>query len=99
MSRFFIITYRLREHENSVSVIIIENKDTFYSIKDLMKDDIRIWNGIELSLVIYGEGRKIKKSFNFFYDLEKTKGEKANICYFGDLDPEGISMAGFKCKV
>jgi len=73
-----------------VNVLIVENKDTFFSLKALFQQGIYSWGDTPFSLLIYGEGRKIEKSFSFFTELEEYKGCNANFYYFGDLDPEGI---------
>lgn len=65
-------------------VYIIENKDTFWSMKYAAFDD----GGLDVDMLIYGEGRKIISSFQFIgeYGLD----EKDKFIYFGDLDSEGI---------
>jgi len=75
------------------NILIVENKDTFYSIrKHLMESDNNNILGQNVSTVIYGSGKKIYKSFSDF----KLWGEpyffniKNKFFYFGDLDYEGI---------
>jgi len=75
------------------NILIVENKDTFYSIrKHLMESDNNNIFGQKISTVIYGSGKKIYKSFSDF----KLWGEpyffniKNIFFYFGDLDYEGI---------
>jgi hypothetical protein len=53
------------------NILIIENKDTFYSMRDyLIKGNSVILN-LEVSTLIYGAGKKINRSFNdFIYAVE-----------------------------
>lgn len=83
---------RNAQKENTLNVLIVENKDTFFSLKKLFHKDINSWGKISFSLLIYGEGRKIEKSFSFFWELEEYRNCHVNFYYFGDLDPEGISI-------
>lgn len=71
-------------------VLIVENKDTFFSIKKLLNEGVNIWSGIPISLLIYGEGNKITKSIHFIEEI--GVGEEVPIYYYGDLDPEGIAI-------
>lgn len=72
------------------NILIIENKDTFFSLKRLMQEGVHHWNGKAFSLLVYGEGNKIAKSIEFLDELGMD--EQTPIYYFGDLDPEGISI-------
>lgn len=77
------------------NVLIIENKDTFYTIRKYMqetgKNEIL---GKKFGTVIYGAGKKVKSSFkDFQYTAEKYLADKQNnFYYFGDLDYEGIGI-------
>jgi hypothetical protein len=75
---------------DKINVLIVENKDTFFSLKGLFQQGINTWYGCAFSLLIYGEGRKIQKSFSFFGELGEYRDYKGVFYYFGDLDPEGI---------
>jgi hypothetical protein len=72
------------------NILIIENKDTFFSLKRLLQDGVYDWDNKRFSLLIYGEGNKITKSIEFLEELEID--EQVPIYYYGDLDPEGISI-------
>ncbi len=63
-------------------IIIIENKDTFFT----MAWDEKKWK--EFDMFIFGEGFKIHSSFS----LAKQYGimESDEIVYFGDIDPMGF---------
>ncbi len=75
-------------------LLILENKDTFYSMRrHMLGGDSRIF-GMEVGTLIYGGGKRILRSFK---DLEicaePYMREKANrIYYFGDLDHEGVRI-------
>ena len=86
--------YRNQTDGGEKNVLIIENKDTFFSLKKLLQEGITQWNGIEVSLLIYGEGKKIQRSFSFFKELDQYQAAdlELNFYYFGDLDPEGIKI-------
>lgn len=67
-------------------IIIIENKDTFWTIQNAIKNK----QYKDIYLVIYGEGKKIIKSFEFIKNFDITLQD--TIEYFGDIDYEGISI-------
>lgn len=72
--------------------MIIENMDTFYTVrKHLMDKGSNILND-DICTVIYGKGKGIQKSIKDFElvvneDISDTRNK---IFYFGDLDFEGI---------
>ncbi|OFI05969.1 hypothetical protein CLOACE_13500 [Clostridium acetireducens DSM 10703] len=80
-------------HKNSPQkILIIENKDTFYSMrKHMIKGNNNIL-GEEISTLIYGGGKSIYKTFkDFEYCVEPYLLHRCNkILYLGDLDYEGI---------
>lgn len=78
------------EGVNKINVLIVENKDTFFSLKALVRQGTDTWEKCTFSLLIYGEGRKIQKSFSFMGELEEYGQYHQDFYYFGDLDPEGI---------
>ncbi|MEM4992186.1 Wadjet anti-phage system protein JetD domain-containing protein [Priestia sp. SB1] len=82
--------YFQRPNESIENILIIENKDTFFSLKKLLQDNVRVWNGINISILIYGEGNKITKSIQYIEEIGIEKN--VPIYYFGDLDPEGIAI-------
>lgn len=84
----------LQAGEISLNILIVENKDTFFSFKALFQESITTWDGIAFQLLIYGEGRKILRSLSFLGELFPGGKVPANtLChYFGDLDPEGIAI-------
>ncbi|MCB2288286.1 DUF2220 domain-containing protein [Clostridium sp. CS001] len=73
-------------------ILILENKDTFYSMrKHLINGGSKIF-GEEISTLIYGGGKNIYKTFkDFELCVEPYLLHKDNeILYLGDLDYEGI---------
>ncbi|MDK2889114.1 MAG: hypothetical protein PWP72_1992 [Thermoanaerobacter sp.] len=87
---FFYYPAGMPVNTDKINVLIVENKDTFFSLKGLFQQGINTWDGCAFSLLIYGEGRKIQKSFSFFGELGQYRNYRADFYYFGDLDPEGI---------
>lgn len=76
-------------------VLIIENKDTWYTIRKLMKEEqLKKLFGIPFKVLIYGEGKKITRQAGRLeeYQEEVLKEEMQTFYYFGDLDYEGISI-------
>lgn len=87
----------LPSHETppkSYTALIVENKDTFYSIKRYWRADRRLLGDLEFDLLIYGEGRKIVASFAFVEEIQGLSTENLRVYYFGDLDPEGLDIFG-----
>lgn len=96
---FFYIDYRSQQSfENRLAMpttaLIVENKDTFYSIKRCWQTGKRSLGGMSFDLLIYGEGRKIVGSFAFAQEIPDLVWETLRVYYFGDLDPEGIDIFG-----
>lgn len=67
-------------------VLIVENQAFYHTCRRLMNEQKSII-GIEPDILIYGEGKKIEKSFNFLSDI--TTSSEPTIYYVGDIDPEG----------
>ncbi len=80
-------------HKNTPQdILIIENKDTFYSMRrHLLKGNTGIL-GLPIGTLIYGGGKGIHRSFqDFTFCVEPYLNYKSNtFLYFGDLDYEGI---------
>lgn len=74
------------------NMLIIENKDTFYSMRQfLMNGGTEIF-GEKISTLIYGAGKRCIPSFGDFDITAEPymKDRRNNFFYFGDLDFEGI---------
>lgn len=77
------------------NILIVENKDTFYSIrKYILEGEENLIFGKKISTIIYGSGKKIYKSFNDFRMCGEPYFFNRNnkFLYFGDLDYEGIGI-------
>lgn len=100
---FFTYNIKPREtdgkHELSktmleLNILIIENKDTWYTLRDRMDPSCNCIRGIHFDSLIYGEGKKICRKLDSLTEFDKSyfKGTKTNYYYFGDLDYEGIGI-------
>ncbi len=84
---FYYINQNFQNSEpKNKTIIVIENKDTFWTIVNAIKK-LQIKT---IYMVIYGEGNKILKSFSFIEEFKINS--KDNIYYFGDIDFEGINI-------
>ncbi|MCM3737884.1 DUF2220 domain-containing protein [Bacillus cytotoxicus] len=87
---FFYIKSR-KQHRNKLHVLIIENKDTYFSLKRLFQHGMHTWFDISFNLLIYAEGKKIIHSISFMAEILE-EGQDCHIHYYGDLDPSGIRI-------
>ena len=46
--------------------------------------------GFDVDALIFGEGKKIEKSFSFIEEIAQV--EDLKVLYFGDIDPEGFGI-------
>lgn len=85
------LAYYSNNKKTPQNILIIENKDTFYSMRRFIMKNDKIFD-TEISTVIYGGGKSIYKSFNDFeFYVENYLIHKDNkLLYLGDLDYEGI---------
>ncbi len=76
------------------TVLILENKDTFYSMRKSLIDGTKHIFGEKIASLIYGAGKGIYRSFeDFSFSVEPHINAAENrILYFGDLDYEGIGI-------
>jgi len=76
------------------NVLIIENKDTWYTLKNIMSPKRNRLAGVRIDSLIYGEGKKIARKADSLTEFDKSffRNVKANYYYFGDLDYEGIGI-------
>lgn len=78
-----------------MNVLIIENKDTWYTLRKVMTEcNNNMLLGRDYHAILYGEGRKITRAVGRLeeYNKEMLAGSKNQYYYFGDLDFEGISI-------
>jgi hypothetical protein len=89
LEAFFYILFEPKERLN---ILIIENKDTFYSVlKYLERKPQKELYGANIDMLIYGEGKKIVNSFSFINEVAAGAAIEM-VYYFGDLDFEGIGI-------
>lgn len=80
-----------------MTVLILENKDTWFTFRKLMQDTGKnIVAGTPVDVLLYGEGNKISKcgaleEYNAVM-LGGKRGQAGRFLYFGDLDREGIRL-------
>lgn len=88
------LAYYSRHRQTPQNLLILENKDTFYSMRrHLMEQGGTIFD-IPFATLIYGAGKGILRSFqDYSFCTEPYMQAKGNkIYYFGDLDYEGIGI-------
>lgn len=89
---FFI--HRITEIYEDINILIIENKDTWYTLKSIMKPSLNNMLGISFDILLYGEGKKISRRLDSLteFDASFFNNNKTVYYYFGDLDYEGIGI-------
>lgn len=76
------------------NLLLLENKDTFYSMRRHLLAGNDTILGVEIGTLIYGAGKGIFKSFQDFSVCAEPYMQAGDntIYYFGDLDYEGIGI-------
>ncbi len=76
------------------TILVIENKDTFYSMRKHLLDGSTCICGEEVGTIIYCGGKSRRNTFqDFELCVENYLRSKENkMLYFGDLDYEGIKI-------
>lgn len=76
------------------NLLILENKDPFYSMRRHLLNGGEGILGVSIGTLIYGAGKGILRSMeDFDLCMEPYMTDVRNtICYFGDLDYEGIGI-------
>lgn len=74
-------------------VLVVENKDTWYTMRAFIKEGKPIL-GTLFKAVIYGEGNKIISSFRDIVDEDNLThfNVELDYIYFGDIDYEGVDI-------
>jgi hypothetical protein len=90
---FFYSQFETPANKESITALVIENKDTHHTICRLLKLK-KLTLVPAPDLAIYGEGNKITKSWHFLESLPSLAGAQVELKYFGDLDPEGFRIYG-----
>lgn len=88
------LAYYSHTREVPQNILILENKDTFYSMRRLLLEGDSKILGVQIGTLIYGAGKGILRSFkDFDFCVEPyMRSEKNSLFYFGDLDYEGIGI-------
>ncbi|MDE7311158.1 MAG: DUF2220 domain-containing protein [Eubacterium sp.] len=82
-------------HRNTPqNLLILENKDTFYSMRRHLLEQKEQILGVPFGTLVYGAGKGILRSFqDFSFCVEPyMRAQENEIYYFGDLDYEGIGI-------
>jgi hypothetical protein len=85
---FYIATDKFHDRNDGDkrNILIIENQDTFNTFMDAILNN----HLTGVHLLIYGEGNAITRKFEFIQSIHGKLDD--NYYYFGDIDPEGISI-------
>lgn len=86
------LAYYSHSKEEGQNIVIVENKDTFFTIRKHLTDGFDEILKVKIGSVIYGSGKGIYGSISDFQTCIEPymKSEKNKILYFGDIDYEGI---------
>ena len=86
------IAYYSKNKNSPQNILILENKDTYYTMRKFLINGGSEIFGVNINTVIYGGGKKIIKAFkDYEISVEPYLFDKDNVLYyFGDLDYEGI---------
>lgn len=86
------MSYYSHQKNTPQNFLIIENKDTFYSMRRYLISGNEKILGLRIGTLIYGGGKGIYKTFeDYVSSVEPYFADKNNqVYYFGDLDYEGI---------
>lgn len=81
--------YFSKDESHAHKILIIENKDTWYTMRKLMKEGLGPFDTI-----IYGEGKKIISSIEEIEVHQKQyfRNKQSSYFYFGDMDDEGLNI-------
>ena len=86
------LAYYSHKKEKGQTLLFIENKDTFYSMRKHMLEGKDTIMGQPVGTLIYGGGKAVYRSVSDFDRCIEPymKSEKNTMLYLGDLDYEGI---------
>jgi len=86
------MSYYSHQKINPQNFLIIENKDTFYSMRKHLINGYNKILGMEIGTLVYGGGKGILKSFEDYVNFVEPyfHDDQNAVYYFGDLDYEGI---------
>ncbi len=88
------LAYYSADKSSPQGILIIENKDTFYTFRHFLYEGGRKVGGHMIGTVIYGAGKGILKSFSDVLGImdEYMRDPGNEYLYFGDIDYEGIGI-------
>ncbi len=88
------MSYYSHDKRSPQIFLIIENKDTFYSMRRYLIESGKQILGMEVGTLIYGGGKNIWRTFEDYVNQVEPYfcHEKNRVYYFGDLDYEGIDI-------
>ncbi len=88
------LAYYAHKKSTPQNILIIENKDTFYSMRRALLSGEDQILGMEIGTLIYGAGKGIIRSFQDFHLCSEPymRDERNRLYYFGDMDYEGIAI-------
>lgn len=86
------LAYYSKSKKVPQNILILENKDTYYTMRKYLINSNNNILRKEIDTVIYGAGKGVIKAFrDYDISVEDYLANKVNkIYYFGDLDYEGI---------
>lgn len=86
------LSYYSHTRKTPQNILILENKDTFFSMRKSMMEQSKLIFKTAVGTIVYGAGKGILRSYQDFHDcVEPYMNRPENtILYFGDLDYEGI---------
>lgn len=88
------MAYYTHTREVPQNLLILENKDTFYSMRRHLMEGNPSILGMKIGTLIYGAGKGILRSFQDFSICGEPYMQEGENCiyYLGDLDYEGIGI-------
>lgn len=88
------LAYYTHTREVPQNLLILENKDTFYSMRRHLLEGNEKILGVTVGTLIYGAGKGIFRSFqDFELCVEPYMKHAGNVIYyFGDMDYEGLGI-------
>lgn len=88
------LAYYSHSRQTPQKLLILENKDTFFSMRRHLLSGGETFFNEKIETLIYGAGKGILRSFSDFKICAEPymTCPENTICYFGDLDYEGIGI-------
>ncbi len=83
----------IHSNEDEMNILIIENKDTWFSLRKIIREDKVNHLFRQYHVLLYGEGKKIISRNDRLKEYDRLlPGSRNCYYYFGDLDFEGIEI-------